>query len=111
MDLMRRGDIILAVFSGDYGKPRPAVVVQTDLTLDTHQSLTVCPVTSTLIDAPLFRLDLIPSAETGLTLPSQIMVDKVGSIRRDKARDVIGRIDQDTLLRLGRALAFWVGLG
>lgn len=108
---MKRGDIVLAVFSGDYGKPRPAVVVQTDLTLDTHSSITVCPITSTLLEAPLFRLALEPGPENGLARPSQIMVDKIGTIRRERIRTIIGTATQADLVRINRALAFWIGLG
>jgi mRNA interferase MazF len=58
---LKRGDVVLVVASGDYGKPRPAVVVQFDLFNDTHASTTVCPVTSSLVAAPLFRVPLKPS--------------------------------------------------
>ena len=57
--LMERGDIIICALSGDYGKPRPAVVIQSDLFNPTHASITVCPITSHLIEAPLFRLSLV----------------------------------------------------
>ena len=69
---MERGDIIICALSGDYGKPRPAVVIQSDLFNPTHASITVCPITSHLIEAPLFRLSLIPNKLTGLTSVSQI---------------------------------------
>ena len=59
---MKRGDIVLAVARGDYGKPRPAVIVQSDLFNPTHASLLVCLLTTELIDAPLFRLPLAPDA-------------------------------------------------
>ncbi len=108
---MKRGDIVLAALSGDYGKPRPAVLVQTDLANETHASLVLCPITSTLRDAPLFRLDLEPSEENGLKKPSQVMVDKLGAVRRERAVTVIGRLDDAALVRLNRALAFWLGLG
>lgn len=63
---MKRGDIVLAVARGDYGKPRPAVVVQSDLFNSTHASLIVCLLTSELVDAPLFRLTIPPSPTNGL---------------------------------------------
>jgi mRNA interferase MazF len=77
--LMERGDIIICALSGDYGKPRPAVVIQSDLFNPTHASITVCPITSHLIEAPLFRLSLVPNKLTGLTSVSQIMIDKINA--------------------------------
>ena len=75
---LKRGDVVLVVASGDHGKPRPAVVVQSDLFNDTHASMTVCPVTSSLVEAPLFRVPLKRSKANGLALNSQIMVGKRG---------------------------------
>ena len=108
---MKRGDVILVVVPGDYGKPRPAVVVQTDLVNDTHSSIVVCPVTSHLQDAELFRLTVEPSADNGLRKPSQIMVDKIVAVRRDRIRDAIGKLDEEMMIRLKRSLAFWLGIG
>jgi len=109
--MVRRGDVVVAVFSGDYGKPGPAVVVQTDLANPTHSSLVCCPITSHPEDAPLFRLEVTPSPENGLEKVCQIMVDKIATIRKDKVRQVIGRLDEDTIIRLNRSMAFWLGLG
>ena len=108
---MKRGDVIIVVVPGDYGKPRPAVVVQTDLVNDTHSSIVVCPVTSHLQDAELFRLTVEPSADNGLRKPSQIMVDKIVAVRRDRIRDAIGKLDEEMMIRLKRSLAFWLGIG
>ncbi|MGH2523293.1 MAG: type II toxin-antitoxin system PemK/MazF family toxin [Anaerolineales bacterium] len=71
---------------GDYGKPRPATVAQSDLFNPTHASFTLCPITSQLVDASLLRLGLQPSAENGLEVPSQIMVDKVTTVRKETLR-------------------------
>lgn len=109
--MTKRGDIVLATFSGDYGKPRPAVVVQTDLVNDTHASIVVCPVTSHLVEAPLFRLPLIQTNENGLNKPSQIMVDKIGAVRRDRIKEAIGNVDNTKMVQLNRSLALWLGLG
>jgi len=68
---VQRGDIVLVVASGDYGKPRPAVIVQSDLFNDTHASLTICPVTSSLVEVPLFRVPLKPSRANGLARQSK----------------------------------------
>ena len=108
--MVKRGDVVIAVFSGDYGKPRPAVVVQTDLVNMTHGSMVLCPITSHLENAPLFRLEVTPSALNRLEQPCQIMVDKITTVRKDRLRNVIGRLDQDTMIRVNRSLAFWLGL-
>ncbi|MGA2939887.1 MAG: type II toxin-antitoxin system PemK/MazF family toxin [Syntrophobacteraceae bacterium] len=109
--MVRRGDVVIAVFSGDYGKPRPAVVVQTDLANPTHSRLVVCPITSHLENAPLFRLEVSPSPDNSLERSCQIMVDKITTVRKDKLRQVIGRLNEDTMIRVNRSLAFWLGLG
>ncbi|OAI49666.1 hypothetical protein AYO45_06895, partial [Gammaproteobacteria bacterium SCGC AG-212-F23] len=81
MDLeLERGDIVVCALSGDFGKPRPAVVVQSNLFNSTHPSVTLCPITTHIVEAPLFRLMLIPSAKNGLKQSSQIMVDKITTL-------------------------------
>lgn len=107
---VRRGDIVLVVPSGDYGKPRPAVIVQSDLFNDTHASLTVCPVTSSLVEAPLFRLPLKPSRANGLARQSQIMVDKIQTLRRDRIRERVGVIGQVQMQGVEAALRLWLRL-
>ena len=109
--MVKRGDVVIAVFSRDYGKPGPALVVQTDLANPTHSSLVLCPITSHLGNAPLFRLEVRPSPENNLGESCQIMVDKITTVRKDKVRQVIGRLDEDTMVRVTRSLAFWLGLG
>jgi mRNA interferase MazF len=105
-----RGDICLVAVPGDYGKPRPAVVVQTDLLNTTHASLIVCLVTSHVMNAPAFRLDVDATTSTGLHARSQIMVDKMATVRRDRVRERIGVLDDGARLRLDRALALVLGL-
>ena len=107
---MRRGDVVTVVLPGDYGKPRPAVVVQADHFNDTHASITVVPVTSTLVNAPLFRLAVEPSAHNGLRVLSQVMVDKLASVRRERIGTVIGGLEPETLTRVNRAIALWLGI-
>lgn len=107
---MRRGDIFIATVPGDYGKPRPVVIVQNDSVNETHASVVVCPISSHLIDAPLFRLQIEPSSDNGLRSPSQIMVDKISAIKRERIRDRIGRVSDELLVQLNRSLAFWIGL-
>lgn len=106
---MKRGDIVTVAASGDYGKPRPAIVIQSDA-LPQTDSVLVCLLTTTLRDAPLYRMPLPASEETGLREPSQVMVDKIVAVRRDRCGARIGRADDAALLALGRQLAFVVGL-
>jgi mRNA interferase MazF len=107
---VKRGDIVVAVARGDYGKPRPAVIVQSDLFNATHASLLVCLITTELIDAPLFRLPLAPTPANGLREASQIMVDKLLALPLERIRERIGSADDETLLSLNRALALMLGL-
>ena len=95
---------------GDFGKPRPALVIQSDLFNASHPSVTVLPVTSELQDAPLFRIDLAPTLENGLSKPSQIMVDKSQTVRREKVGQVIVHLEENTLLQVNRSLFVWLGL-
>ena len=97
------------VTSGDYGKPRPALVVQDDV-FDELPSVTVLPLTSVLRSAPLLRVDVAPGPDTGLRSASQIMIDKVTTIRREKVGGIIGHVDDDTLARVSRTLARFLGL-
>jgi len=107
---LKRGDIVLAVVRGDYGKPRPAVVVQSDLFNATHASLVLCLFTTELFDAPLFRLTVSPSSSNGLQEESQIMVDKVLAVPKGRIREYIGTLEEETLVRLNRSLALMLGL-
>lgn len=107
---MRRGDIVIVALQGDFGKPRPALVIQSDLFAD-HPTITILPITSDRRDTPLFRLDVEPDATNGLRAACQIMVDKAQTVRRDKIGDRIGRLDDSRMLAVSQALALWVGLG
>ena len=109
---MRRGDIVIVSAPGDYGKPRPAVVIQSNhLTEAGLDSLILCLITSHLEKAPTFRVNVEPNAENGLSARSQIMVDKLLTVRIARVGEVAGKLDDETLLRLNRTLAFVVGLG
>jgi len=107
---MKRGDLVIVSAPGDYGKPRPAVIIQSDIFNETHASIVVCLVTSDRQDAPLFRIDVQPSETTGLKMASQIMVDKIVALRRERIDQHIGRINDETLIRLNRSLALFIGL-
>jgi mRNA interferase MazF len=106
-----RGDIVVIATKGAYtGKPRPAVVVQSDLFNATHSSVSVCPVTSDCIDAPLFRISLPPGARTGLRAPSQVMVDKVVSVPSTSVGRAVGRCDDSEIDAVADGLRRWFDL-
>jgi mRNA interferase MazF len=107
---VKRGDIVLVSLPGDFGNPRPALVVQTDLVPASYRTVTLLPITSDLQAAPEFRITLEPSAKNGLHKVSQVMVDKTLTHLRSKVSDVIGALDDDILTRVNRALALWLGL-
>jgi len=106
---MRRGDLVTIAAQGDYGKPRPALVVQSDL-FDELSSVTLCLVTSTLLEAPLFRITVDPSPENGLQRISQVQVDKITTVKRQRVGGVIGRLDDATMLKVTRSLAAFIGI-
>lgn len=105
---MRRGDLVTVALQSDLGKPRPALVIQSDL-FDAHPSVTILPVTSELHDAPLFRISVNPGELNGLSKPSQVMVDKPQSVAREKVGTVMGHLDDETMLAVNRALAVFLG--
>lgn len=106
---MMRGDLVTIAIQGDFGKPRPALVVQANL-FGEHSSVTVLLVTSTLVDAPLLRVTVRPSAENGLQKPSQVMVDKAMTLERAKVGPAFGHIDADALVEVERCLAVFLGI-
>jgi len=108
---MIRGDIVVVATRGAYsGKPRPALIVQSNLFNETHASLTICPITSDCIDAPLFRVTVPPGTRTGLQAPSQVMVDKVLSVPRSSIAKEIGRCNSEELSVVDDALRQWLAL-
>jgi len=106
---MKRGDLVTVAVSGDYGKPRPALVVQADA-FEAHPSVVVLPLTSELHDTQLFRIAVRAGNQTGLRIPSQIMVDKATAVPRGKLGTRIGRVDRGTLLAVDEALRGFLGL-
>ena len=109
MDRLTRGALVTIAMSGDFGKPRPALVIQADH-FGEHATLTVLPITSTLVDAPLFRIGVQASERNGLQKPSQIMVDKAVTVKRDKIGKVIGSLDADAMLAVDRSLAIFLAI-
>jgi len=107
---MRRGQFVVIAVPGDYGKPRPALVVQSDLFADLP-SVVICPLTTTLRDdADLFRLEVAPSPRNGLREKSQIAIDKITVVPASKIGGVIGQADDALLLRVNRALAVFLSI-
>ena len=108
---MKRGDIVIVAESGgDYGKPGPAVIVQSDALPETLPSVVICQMTSDLVEAPDLRVTIEPSGTNGLRTRSQIMADKPVTVRRSRIGKIIGRLAAADIHRLDIALAFVVGL-
>ena len=107
---MKRGDVVTVAASGDYGKPRPAVIVQTDALPAEHASVIVCQMTSDIAEAPDFRITIEPTEKNGLRTRSQLMADKPVTIRRERIGRKIGSLDEKDIDRLNVALAFVMGL-
>jgi mRNA interferase MazF len=108
---MKRGTIVIVSARGAYtAKPRPALVVQSDLFNPTHASVTLCPITSECVDAPLFRVTLPPGTRTGLKAVSQVMIDKVVSVPRGRVSGEIGECDTRELEAIEEGLRRWLGL-
>lgn len=107
---MKRGEIWTVSGGKDYAaKPRPAVIVQDD-DFDATQSITMCSFTTSETEAPLFRLQVEPSERNGLRAPCRLMVDKVTTVPKAKLGSLIGRLDDEDMLRLNRALMVFLGL-
>lgn len=107
---MRRGDIV-TVAGGVYAsKPRPALVVQDDR-FDATDSVTVCPFTTTEVDAPLLRVPVATDETNGLDQDSYLMVDKITTVRKSNARTVLGRLEATTLVEFERRLLVFLGFG
>lgn len=106
---MTRGDFVTVALQGDFGKPRPALVIQSDL-FDDHSTVTVLLVSATLVDAPLLRVTVQPEQKNGLQKPSQVMIDKTMTVKRDKIGGVIGSAGDDDMMKVGRSLAVFLGL-
>ncbi len=108
---MSRGDVVIVATRGAYtSKPRPALIVQADHYNDVHASITVCPITSDVIDAPLFRIALPPGSRTGLSAPSQVMADKIVSVPREAIGRRIGHLELAELAAVDEALRGWLAL-
>jgi len=104
-----RGDLVTVAMQGDFGKPRPALVIQADQ-FNEHATVTVLPLTSALVAAPLLRITIEPSTENGLQKPLQVMLDKAVTVKRDKIGAAFGRIDANAMVEVDRCLAVFLGI-
>jgi mRNA interferase MazF len=109
MEGMRRGDIVAAVIAGDYGKPRPVLIVQ-DNAFRGLGSFTILPLTTDLKDSALIRLTIAPTQANGLRTTSQIMIDKTATLALGRIGHLIGHADAPTMQRVDVALAAFLGL-
>lgn len=101
--------MVTIALQGDYGKPRPALIVQSDL-FDEHPSVTILPVTSELRQLPLFRVPVAPSEANGLKKPSEIMIDKAQTVPRERIGEVFGHLGEEDMLAVSRSLAVFLGV-
>lgn len=106
---MKRGEIWTVSGAGYAGKPRPAVIVQDDR-FDATASVTICVFTTDATEAPLFRLPVTPSERNGLRSVSRLMVDKLATVSKERLGERIGRLDDDDVVRLNRAILVFLGL-
>jgi len=106
--MTRRGDLVTISLRGDYGKPRPALVIQSDFMTDL-ESVLLCPVTSDLRDA-LFRVTIEPTPANGLRKLSQIMTDKITTLPREKVGEPFGRLGDEKMKMVNKALLLVIGV-
>jgi len=107
--MLSRGDLVTIAIQGDSGKPRPALVIQSNQ-FNEHATITVLLVTGGLVDAPLLRVAVTPDEKNGLQKPSQVMIDKAMTVKRDKLGAVFGSVNDDVMLKINRCLAVFFGL-
>lgn len=106
---MKRGDLVLVAIAGAFGKPRPALIVQSSL-FSEHPSVTICLLTSHLKQTPLFRHEVEPHNDNGLSVTSQVQIDKIMTVPREKIGAVIGQLTDKQMSEITRLLALWIGI-
>ena len=107
---LRRGDVVVCALPGDYGKPRPALVVQSDLFNETHASVVLCPISSHLTGLDLFRVAVPAGASNGLRKDSEVMIDKMSAVDRVRVKQQIGRLSGVQMSLVDSALRIWLEL-
>lgn len=106
---MKRGDFVTIAINGDFGKQRPALVIQYDY-FSESDTVTILLVSSTIINAPLFRINVEPNGSNNLQKKSQIMVDKTMTVKREKIVNTFGIADEKVMLEVERSLALFLGI-
>jgi mRNA interferase MazF len=107
---VKRGEIWTVAGGKDYaGKPRPAVILQDD-SFDRTDSVTVCAFTTDPTDAPLFRLPIEPNEGNGLRVVCRLMVDKITTVPKTKLGARVGRLADEDMVRLNRAVLVFLGI-
>lgn len=106
---VQRGDIVTVALSGDYGKPRPALIIQSNNFLE-HTSVTVLPITSTIVNAPLLRITIEPDENNNLEKISQVMIDKIITIKKEKIGNAFGCVQDKILREIERNLILFLGI-
>lgn len=107
---MKRGEVWTVAGGGDYtGKPRPVVILQDDR-FDATESVTICAFTSDPTEAPLFRVEIVPSEVNGLDNISRLMADKITTVRRSRLRARLGHLDDTDMVRLTQAVLVFLGI-
>ncbi len=107
---MKRAEIWTVAGGSDYaGKPRPAVIIQDDVFAGTA-SITLCPFTTQIVDAPLIRLPIEPTRLNGLNATSHVMIDKITTVAKSKMQKRVGRLAEEDMVRVNRAVLVFLGL-
>jgi mRNA interferase MazF len=106
---MKRGSIVTVALQGDFGKARPALVMQSSL-FENHPTVTILSLSSEIVDAPLIRITVEPTEANGLRATSQIAVDKVFTVLREKIGPVVGELEDDRMLAVNRSMLVFLGL-
>lgn len=111
MEVIARGDLFIAAERGvTTTKPRPVLIIQNEISLPTHPTLTVCLLTTTLRGESLIRLPITPSPQNGLDEASEVQIDRVFSFQRDSLDKRIGTLSQDQMELVDEALRRWLSL-
>ena len=106
---MTRGALVTVAAPGDFGKPRPALLVQADR-FRALATATVLLVTSSEVETPLFRIPVEPSPANGLRKRSFIMADKAVTVRVDKLGPPFGQLEEEPMRAVNRAMALFLGI-
>ncbi|WP_144753988.1 type II toxin-antitoxin system PemK/MazF family toxin [Bartonella saheliensis] len=104
-----RGSLVTIAMQGDFGKPRPALIIQANQ-FSEHTSVTVLPITGTLVAAPLLRITLQPDTQNGLQKTSQVMIDKIMTVRCEKVSPAFGSLHANKMVEIERCLAVFLGI-